>query len=377
MTGARTYLDYNASAPLRHEARAAMVAALDLEGNPSSVHREGRAARALIEAAREDVAALVGMRAMDVTFTSGGTEAANAVVRNGYDVVLMADIEHDCVRAAQAASRSRHVTIAVDRHGVISLESLSAALSGLDAKPARALLALQLANNETGVIQPVAEAAAIARDAGADVFVDAVQAAGKMPISFGALGAHALALSAHKIGGPKGVGAIVSAPDWRLAPFLQGGGQEKRRRAGTENVAGIAGFGAAARSAVRDLGVFDHIRELRDDLERRAKVLTPDVKIAGEGAARLGNTSALLMPEVAAETALIRFDLAGIAVSSGSACSSGKVGRSHVLAAMGLGARAGNAIRVSLGWNSTEDDVERFLETWRTIHAPAERRSIA
>ena len=377
MTGERTYLDHNASAPLRPEARAAIVAAMDAIGNPSSVHREGRAARALIEDAREHVAALADARAADVTFTSGGSEAANAVVRSGYDVIIFSEIEHDCVREAAVASCARLMPVPVDRNGVVEIDRVGEALARVDTNAARVLLCLQSANNETGVIQPVAHAAAMARAAGADVLVDAVQAAGKLPISLADSGAHALAVSAHKLGGPKGVGAVITTPDWRLAPLIRGGGQEKRRRAGTENVPGIVGFGAAARAALENFADMRRITALRDHLEREARAAAPGTEIAGGGAERLGNTSCLLMPGTSAETAVIRFDLAGVAVSSGSACSSGKVGQSHVLAAMGLGARAGQAIRVSLGWTTTESDVERFLDIWRVIHARQEQRWIA
>lgn len=377
MRAPRVYLDHNASSPLRPEARAAVIAALELAGNPSSVHGEGRSARAVIEAAREDVAALVGARIEDVVFTSGGSEAANTVVRSGFDVIAMAGIEHDSVREAALASGARIVELAVDGNGLIDGDHMDRSLAELGAERGRVLVCLQLANNETGVIQPVAGLAARARSHGAVVLTDAVQAAGKVPVSFADLGVDAMVVSAHKLGGPKGVGAIVAGPAVRLVPLVRGGGQERRRRAGTENVAGIAGFGATARAARSSLDRMVALGGMRNRLEREILAATPGVRMIGAGAGRLPNTSCLAMPGRAAETQVIRFDLAGFSVSSGAACSSGKVGRSQVLAAMGLGPDAASAVRVSLGWSTTDDEITRFVAAWTEIHAGSAERSVA
>lgn len=377
MTTPRIYLDHNASSPLRPEARAAMIAALELAGNPSSIHSEGRSARAVIEDARAEVAALAGGKPADVVFTSGGSEAANTVIRSGFDLILRAGVEHDCVREAASVSGARIVELPVDRDGIVALKSVETALDSFKSGRSRVLLCLQLANNETGVIQPIAAIAAVAKARGVTVFVDAVQAAGKIPMVFMDLGADAIALSAHKFGGPKGVGAVVVRPDWAVAPLVRGGGQEGRRRAGTENVVGIAGFGAAARAARGAIGQMAGLAALRDRLEREVMVLTPSVEVIGAGVSRLPNTSCLVKPGASAETQVIRFDLAGIALSSGAACSSGKVGKSPVLSAMGRTGQAGEAIRVSLGWTTTEDDITRFAAAWTMIHASAAARSVA
>jgi cysteine desulfurase len=358
------YLDYNATAPVRPAAAAAVAATLEAVGNASSVHAAGRAARRRIEDARERVAALVGAAPAGVVFTSGGTEAnALALTGSGAARLLVSAVEHDSVlrNAPEAAP------IPVDRNGVVDLAALERLLG--DARGEPCLVSLMLANNETGVIQPVAEAAAIARTHGARLHCDAVQAAGKIAVDMIALGVDMLTLSAHKIGGPQGVGALVLRDGVTLTPLFRGGGQERGRRAGTENLPGIAGFGAAAAAALADLaaGAPARIAAQRDRLEA---ALGSQAVVHGAGAARLPNTSCIGLPGRSAEIQVMALDLAGVAVSSGAACSSGKVRASHVLGAMGLSAAdAGCAIRVSLGWASSEDDVDRFVAAWRGLAA--------
>jgi cysteine desulfurase len=348
----RIYLDANATEPLRPEARAAMLAALDITGNPASVHADGRAARRVVEDARERLAARFGGAASRLVFCSGGTEA-DALAVHGLSEgrrVLIGATEHDAIRAAAPDAEG----VAVDGDGVVRLDALAAAL----ARPGRALVCLMLANNETGTLQPIAEVAALCRAHGALLHVDAVQAAGRMAVEFAALGASSMALSSHKMGGPAGVGALLlDAPaDGALRPLIRGGGQERGHRGGTPAVAAIAGFAAAADAPPADL------QDLRDQVEREA--VACGALVAGAGARRLGNTSCLMLPGVAAQTQLIALDLDGIAVSAGAACSSGKVARSHVLAAMGLGALAEQAVRVSLPWNACAADVAGFAAAY-------------
>jgi cysteine desulfurase len=363
----RTYLDYNATTPLRAEAKAAMVGAFDVIGNPSSVHAEGRRARALIEAARESVARLVGARPSEVVFTSGASEANSLALWQPWASILTSGIEHESVLASARAHAGEVVMLLVGRDGRINIEEFAGMLASRSFI-GPALVAVQLANNETGVIQPLAEIAELARVHGIKVHTDTVQAVGRMPIDFAGLDVDTLAISAHKFGGPKGVGALVVRDHIDLVPLLRGGGQERRRRAGTENVAAIAGFGAAAEAALLDLAMVDAVRALRDGLEAELKRLSPAVVIVGESAPRLANTTAVALPGKLAETLVIRLDLAGIAVSAGSACSSGKVGASHVLEAMGLGPDiAANTIRVSLGQTTTKDDIAAFLAAWKAI----------
>ena len=373
---ARVYLDWNASAPLRAEARDALAAALELSGNPSSVHGEGRAARALVEQTREHVAALVGADPRNIVFTSGGTEA-NALAltpaieagaeKRQFDRLLISVIEHPSVRTGGRFAASAVEAIPVRASGVIDL----AALERMLAIGGRALVSIMAANNETGVIQPVADAAAIVHGYGGLLHVDAVQAAGRMPLDIGALGADLMTLSAHKLGGAKGVGALIKRdeslhfPD----PLIKGGGQERGARAGTENVAAIAAFGAAAASVKANLAAeIRHMAALRERLEAGLRALTPDSAILGADAERLANTTLVAMPGGKAETLVIGFDLDGVAVSSGSACSSGKVAPSHVLAAMGVPAELSRgAIRVSTGPATTNAEIDRFLEVWKTL----------
>ncbi len=353
------YLDHAASAPLCAEARAAMLGAMALTGNPSSVHRFGRAARALLEASRRQVAALAGASPAGVVFTSGGSEA-NSLALTGLAVAarIVSAVEHESVSAA-APTAAR---LPVDGSGVADLVALEALLAGL---PAPALLSLMLVNNETGVIQPVAEAAALVHRAGGLLHCDAVQAAGRLPLDRAALGADLLTLSAHKLGGPMGVGALVLDERLTLAPLIAGGGQERRRRGGTENLIGIAGFGAAAALAGGEIADAPRLAALRADLERGARALAPELRIPGAAAARVAGISCLILPGKAAETQVMALDLAGIAVSAGAACSSGKARASATLSAMGIAADlAACAIRVSLGRGSGRGEVERFLAVW-------------
>jgi cysteine desulfurase len=354
------YLDYNATAPIRPGVVAAMTAALETVGNASSVHGAGRSARRALEGARRAVARLVGVEPAQVLFTSGGTEANNQALAAAGGAVLATRIEHDSVLGPAGAG----AVLPVDGAGRLDLDRFTAMLEA--ERPA--LAAVMLANNETGVIQPVAAAAAVCRRLGVRLHVDAIQAAGKIPVDFPALGADSLSLSAHKLGGPQGVGALITAPGFEPPPLLRGGGQEQHRRAGTENLPGIVGFGAAAELALEDQGFEEWVGGLRDQLEAALQDLAPTARVFGHNADRLPNTSCIAFPGLASETLLIALDLAGIAVSSGSACSSGKVGPSHVLAAMGVPLElARSAIRISLGWASREADIERLLAALRTI----------
>jgi len=367
----RTYLDYNATTPLHPEARAAFVAALDLVGNASSIHAEGRRARALVETARSSVAKLVGADASRVTFTSGGTEALNLALtpqlvghdRRESDVLFIAAGEHACVQTGHRFAAEQVETIALDASGRLDLSALEAAIARRTGN--KVMLALQAANNETGVIQPVAEAAALIHAAGGLVVCDAVQMAGRQRCDINDLGADVLALSAHKIGGPQGAGALCFASDelYLGAPLIRGGGQERGLRAGTENVAAIAGFGAAADIA---FGVQDSERicTLRDKLEAELAAME-SITIFGRDAVRLANTTCFALQGVEAQVLLMLLDIEGIAVSSGSACSSGKIKPSHVLRAMGVSEDlAKGAIRVSLGWKSQVEDVEAFCRAF-------------
>jgi cysteine desulfurase len=372
----RSYFDWNATAPLRAEAAAALADALAVAGNPSSVHAEGRAARRLVERAREQVAALVGAEPGNVFFTSGGTEANMLALTPAIEAaqdkrprerLLLSAIEHSSVRTGGRFPAAMVEDVPVKPDGRIDLDALGAAL----ARTARPLVSLMLANNETGVVQPVAEAAAITHAAGGLIHVDAVQGPGRIPCDIAALGADLLTISAHKLGGPKGVGALVRRADaiHFPEPLIRGGGQERGLRAGTENVAGIIAFGAAANAAREQLPAeAPRMRTLREALEAGLTAITPDAVIFGEAAQRLPNTTLFAVEGMKAETAVIAFDLEGIAVSSGAACSSGKVQPSHVLAAMGVSpALLRGAIRVSLGWTTTAADVERFLAAWRKL----------
>lgn len=362
----RIYLDHNATAPLIPEARAAMLAALEVVGNPSSVHHEGRAARALIEQAREEVAALVGARPGEVIFTSGATEA-NCWAASGrlWAAAAVGSIEHVSVLAPVKRLKAPHHEIPCAADGVLRVGEAVAFAREHAQSSMPVFVSVGLANGETGALQPVQELMTELAEIPAVLHVDAAQAAGRIPVDFHALGASLMSLSAHKMGGPKGVGALIVRDGVVLDPLLTGGGQERRRRAGTENVAAIAGFGAAARVARTTLRSWQQVGVLRDEMERELRRITPDVAVIGQSAARLPNTTLLAYPGTSAETTVIKLDLAGVAVSAGAACSSGKVGRSHVLAAMGLPDElARSAVRISLGLSTTADDVQRFLAIW-------------
>lgn len=391
----RAYLDHNATTPVRPEVVQAMLRALELTGNPSSVHGEGRAARRALERAREQVAALVGAKAANVVFTSGGTEANATVlspalmdcdagrdcVRTPASLLLSSATEHPCVRDGHRFPAQLAEALPVDADGLVDTPRLTARLErfAVEHPGARALVSVHLANNETGVIQPLAAIASISKRFGALVHSDAVQAAGKIAVDIEALGVDVLTLSAHKLGGPKGVGAIVFRTGaLELADkLLRGGGQERGWRAGTENVPGIVGFGVAAGLAVQAIATEGlRLAALRDTLEAGLLALSPQTTLFGLGAPRLPNTSAFATPGLSAETTLIKLDLAGVALSSGSACSSGKVRRSHVLTAMGVDpAMSAGALRASLGWTTCEADIDLFLAAYAKALAAIPDRS--
>lgn len=369
----RVYLDWNATTPLRPEARAAMVAAYDLVGNPSSVHAEGREARRMVEEARAALAAAVGALPRNVIFTSAGTEANALALSPGLrgpsggpvERLLVSAVEHASVLAGGRFPPDKIGLIRVTRSGVVDLADLKAQLE--DGPPA--LVSIMAANNETGALQPVAEAASVVHGAGGLLHVDAIQALGKIPFDINKVGADLAAFSAHKIGGPKGVGALVMTEGIvGLEPVLRGGGQELSRRAGTENVAGIAGFGAAVKAALQALPEdVKRMATLRDRLENDLRGVA-GATVFADDVERIPNTVLFTAPGLKAETAVIGFDLEGIAVSSGSACSSGKVQPSHVLSAMGCAPSvAQGAVRLSLGWSTEPDDINRALEAWRTL----------
>lgn len=377
MAARRAYLDYNASAPLLSAAREAMVAAFDA-ANPSSVHAEGRAARRLVDNARRDVAELVNGKAEHVVFTSGATEAASTLLtpdwRMGRGAIRMSrlyvcEADHPCLLNGGRFPPSQVTRIGVDADGILNLDALTSALAGHDKADGLPLVAIHAANNETGVIQPIDRIAEIVKSAGGILVVDAVQAAGRVSVDMAAGYADYAIVSSHKIGGPKGAGAIVAAADLMMpTPLINGGGQEKGHRGGTENLLGIAGFGAAAREALAGLKAIGAMRQRRDEAEAILKTLVPDVEIFGTGAPRLANTTFFAIPGIKAETAQIAFDLAGVAVSAGSACSSGKVGPSHVLKAMGHGDSLG-AMRVSVGAATGAEDIELFRTALASIAA--------
>ncbi|MCZ8179454.1 MAG: cysteine desulfurase family protein [Rhizobium sp.] len=375
----RIYLDWNATAPLMGAARDAMLDALAMPGNPSSVHAEGRAARAVIEKARREVAHLVGAEPAHVTFTASATEAANHVLSPVYRMgksrvslgrLYVSAIEHPAVRAGGRFAADHVTEVPVARSGLVDLDALAAALASHDPADGLPLVAVMLVNNETGIIQPIQEISAVVKKSGGLLVVDAVQAAGRITLSIRELGADFLILSAHKLGGPKGIGALVSRGETLMPePLVRGGGQEKGHRAGTENLAAIAGFGAAAREMAAGLVQRNaHVSALRDRAEQAMLSVAPDTVIYGRGEARVGNTSFFHLPGLKAETGQIAFDLEGVALSAGAACSSGKVGASHVLTAMGEDAATG-ALRLSIGPDTTESDIDRFLGAFAKIAA--------
>jgi cysteine desulfurase len=358
------YLDYNASVPVRPEAAAAAHEALLLGGNPSSVHGFGRAARRIVEDARDQVARSIGALPPEIIFTSGATEANNlAITTVGRGRVLISAIEHDSVRAAMPAAE----VIPALPSGVVDLEALERMLAEGD--PCT-LVSIMLANNETGVVQPVDRAAELAHRQGALLHCDAVQAVGRVEVDINALPVDLLSLSSHKLGGPPGAGALYVRAGVDLQPMLKGGGQERGRRAGTENLAGIAGFGVAAEIAHRERGEAERMRAMRAALEAGIRAARSDALIFGAGAARLPNTCCVALGGIPAETQVIALDLAGIAVSAGAACSSGKLRPSSVLRAMGVPADlSASAIRVSLGWKTRPSDVDKFIAAWSALSA--------
>jgi len=377
MTAKRVYLDYNATSPIRQQAVEAMLRAMSLPGNASSVHREGREARSVIEGAREQVAALAGARARNLYFTSGGTEANNAVLSpklrcsgmsEEASLLIVSATEHLSVLEGHRFPADKVALLPVHADGIIDLAALEKMLG---ATQGRAVVSIHAANNETGIVQPIREAAEIVHRHGGLIHTDAVQAAGRIPLDIAELGVDVMTLSAHKIGGPKGAGAIVfSSGAIELGGALvRGGGQEQGNRSGTENIIAIAGFGAAAEETIRDFAQErKRLEALRLQIEAIVLKFAPDAVLIGQGVERLVNTVTVAFPGHRAETVLIAFDLAGIALSSGSACSSGKVKRSHVLDAMNMDkSLAAGAIRLSLGWNSTEEDIVFFALTCETV----------
>lgn len=367
-----TYLDYNATAPIKPAVREAVGRALEGVGNPSSIHRFGRAIRDEVEAAREKVARLVHASPEQVVFTSGGTEANHLALRGaGVQRHLISVVEHDSIRNAAIDAE----IVPVDGNGIADLKTLAAILSA-DSTPA--LVSIMAVNNETGVIAPVANAAKIVHAHGSRLLSDAVQAAGKVAIDVSALGADYLTLSAHKLGGPMGVGALILGPDAPYAVPTAGAGQERGRRPGTENVPGIIGFGVAAEIAAEGLEDFRRLEVLRDRLEAGIRRIAEEATIFANAAPRVSNTSLVSMPGVSSETQLAAFDLAGFAVSAGSACSSGKVDPSHVLLAMGVEkAAADTAIRISLGWDSRAGDIAGFLKVWESLYTRTRDRKVS
>lgn len=380
----RTYLDWNATAPLLPAVRDALVSSLDMIGNPSSVHREGREVRAAVEAARRNVAALVGAQAAHVIFTSGATEAANIVLSPAYKMgraelpvghLYVSAIEHPAIREGGRFDKVSVSEIAVTPDGVIDLAALQTALAAHDASLGMPMLALMLVNNETGIVQPVAEASRLVHAAGGIMVVDAVQAVGRIAVNIEALGADFLIVSSHKIGGPKGVGALISRGEVMMPkPLIHGGGQEKGHRSGTENTSGIIGFGVAAAEAIGNLDTeATRLTDLREMLEDAMRAAAPDVIIHGADATRVCNTTFFTLPGLKSETGQIAFDIEGVALSAGSACSSGKVGESHVLTAMGRDPKLG-ALRISLGATTSEADINGAIEAFTKI---AGRRKLA
>ncbi len=375
----RTYLDWNATAPLLEPARLAMLEALAAPGNASSVHAEGRATRAAVEKARRQVAELAGADPAHIIFSSGATEAANHVLTPEYRMgrspvavsrLYVSAIEHPAIREGGRFGSDQITEIPVTSSGILDLASMEEILSAHDQASGMPMVAVMLVNNETGIVQPVAEAAEIVRRYRGLLVVDAVQAAGRIPLDIKALDADFIIVSSHKIGGPKGVGALVSRGE-ALMPkaLIRGGGQEKGHRSGTENVHSIIGFGAAAEAAARSLQERNgRIAVMRDRLELAMKAHAPDVVIYGCDTARVANTSFFTLPGLKAETGQIAFDLEGIALSAGSACSSGKVGQSHVLTAMGRDPDIG-ALRISLGPETSDADIERAIQAFARIAA--------
>ncbi|MEP3047341.1 MAG: cysteine desulfurase family protein [Roseibium sp.] len=368
------YLDHNAGAPVRPDVREAMIAVLSEPGNASSVHGHGRKARGWIEEARESVAQLCGAKTRAVTFVSGGTEANMTALSPAWrdqgapvylDKLFTSAVEHPSVVTGGRFAVMDQIVLPVDANGLVQLDLLEKQIK--DSDPS--LISVMAANNETGVIQPLAEICALTTKYGHYFHVDAVQAAGRMPIDLDAWQADVITLSAHKFGGPQGIGAIIVRSTARVpSPLMVGGGQENWRRGGTENVAAIAGFGVAAKRGLEEVGQTSHVNGLKTRLEDGLRSICPNTVIFGEDVDRLPNTSCFAVPGISAETALIAFDLERVSVSSGSACSSGKVSVSHVLKAMGVEEDVARcALRISMGWDTSDADIDRFLDIWPNI----------
>ncbi|QND20107.1 cysteine desulfurase [Rhizobium leguminosarum bv. viciae] len=377
MAPPRLYLDWNATAPLHPAARAAIMRAIDVFGNPNSVHGEGRAARAAIEGARRKVAALVGTDAGSVVFTSGATEAANLALTPDFRMgrtplrlgqLYFSAIEHPAVREGGRFTREKMTEIPVTEAGVVDLDALSRLLDAHDKAAGLPMVAVMLVNNETGIVQPVEAAAKIVHAHGGLFVVDAVQAAGRIALDIEKIGADFLIVSSHKIGGPKGAGALIARGEALMPkPLIQGGGQERGHRSGTQNSLALIGFGAAAEAAADEFEARNAaIGALRERLEAGMREVAADVIIHGEGGERVANTIFFTLPGLKAETGQIAFDLEGVALSAGSACSSGRLGESHVLTAMGRDAKLG-ALRISLGFSTTEEDIDRAIAAFAKI----------
>ncbi|MBY3182616.1 cysteine desulfurase family protein [Rhizobium laguerreae] len=377
MAPPRLYLDWNATAPLHPAARAAIMRAIDVFGNPNSVHGEGRAARAAIEGARRKVAALAGTDAGNVVFTSGATEAANLVLTPDFRMgrtplrlghLYFSAIEHPAVREGGRFAKEKMTEIPVTEAGIVDLDALSRLLDAHDKAAGLPMVAIMLVNNETGIVQPVEAAAKIVHAHGGLFVVDAVQAAGRIALDIGKIGADFMIVSSHKIGGPKGAGALIAQGEALMPrPLIQGGGQERGHRSGTQNSLALIGFGAAAEAAADELEARNAaIGALRERLEAGMREAAADVMIHGEGGERVANTIFFTLPGLKAETGQIAFDLEGVALSAGSACSSGRLGESHVLTAMGCDAKLG-ALRISLGFSTTEEDIDRAIAAFAKI----------
>ncbi|HEY1097182.1 MAG TPA: cysteine desulfurase family protein [Alphaproteobacteria bacterium] len=359
------YLDYNATAPLKPVVQQTLQDVMALPGNPSSIHSFGRAARKVIEDARNKIASLIGCDPTFITFTSGATEANNTVLHQApVERILISSIEHPSVTdVADILKSKRGINfIPVTSDGIVDLHVLEKLLMS-DTRPT--LISVMLANNETGVLQPIKEIAALAKDHNALLHVDAVQAVGKVPLQWAELGIDYLSLSAHKMGGPAGIGALVYDHDKPILKHVHGGGQERRRRAGTENMIGIAGFGTAAAEAEKSMTLYAQLRTWHEEMEDEILSVVPGAIIFGRNVERLGNTTQIALPGVTSEKQLIALDLAGFAVSSGSACSSGSIKPSHVLLAMGVDENLAKcAIRISSGWATTQDDIKKFTTAY-------------
>jgi len=377
MAPPRLYLDWNATAPLHPAARAAIMRAIDVFGNPNSVHGEGRAARAAIEGARRNVAALVGADAANVVFTSGATEAANLVLTPDFRMgrtpiqlgsLYFSAIEHPAVREGGRFAKEKMTEIPVTEAGIADLDALSTLLDAHNKADGLPMVAIMLVNNETGIVQPVEAAAKIVHAHGGLFVVDAVQAAGRIALDINKIGADFVIVSSHKIGGPKGAGALIARGEALMPrPLIQGGGQERGHRSGTQNSLALIGFGAAAEAAADELETRNAtIGALRERLEAGMRQVASDVMIHGEGGERVANTIFFTLPGLKAETGQIAFDLEGVALSAGSACSSGRLGESHVLTAMGRDAKLG-ALRISLGFSTTEEEVDRAIAAFAKI----------